>query len=174
MKRLLPAMALVPHEDVVTLYRNAMALPPLTDAANIQVRDAYLEDAPLLLHFDHLAFAPPWQMPLEDLRQAVRQAASATIISWQGEPLGYQISTRHHGSGHLARIAIHPNGQGRGLGAALLDDTLRRFLRRGVRSVTVNTQASNTRSQHLYERYDFRRNGFDLHVYSTDLMPPKT
>jgi len=166
---ILPLMTLQAREDVVTLYRNSLVLPPALDTSLIRVRDAYVEDIALVMSIDHAAFVPPWQMPLDDVRQAIRQAASATILLWQGEAMGYQISTRHQTSGHLARIAIHPAMQGRGLGAALLDDTLRRFLRRGVRAITLNTQASNIQSQRLYERYEFRRNGFDLHVYGAEL-----
>lgn len=164
-----PLMSLRAHEDVVTLYRNSLVMPPIPDNPLRSVRDAYVEDVPLLVKLDHAAFAPPWQMPIEDMRQAVRQAASATILSWQGEAVGYQISTRHQTAGHLARIAVLPTEQGHGLGAALLDDTLRRFLRRGVRAITVNTQASNESSQRLYQRYEFRRNGFDLRVFGVDL-----
>lgn len=166
---ILPQMNLFPHEDVVTLYRNSLHLPPAPEVPELTIRDAYLEDANLLTRIDHEAFVAPWQMSPDDMRQALRQAASSTIIAWEGEPLGYQISTRHQTSGHLARIAVHPDAQGRGLGAVLLDETLRRFLRRGVRAITVNTQASNDHSQRLYQRYDFRRNGFDLRVYRADL-----
>lgn len=164
-----PLMSLQTHEDVVTLYRNALTLPPLPDNPHITIRDAYLEDVLLLTQLDHAAFAPPWQMPIEDMRQAARQAAQATLLYLQEEPVGYQISTRHQTAGHLARIAVLPQFQGRGLGAVLLDDTLRRFLRRGVRAITVNTQASNESSQHLYQKYEFRRNGFDLRVFGADL-----
>ena len=171
---LLPLMMLQAREDVVTLYRNSLVVPPAPDIPFLSVRDAYPEDTALLMQIDHAAFIPPWQMPLDDMRQAIRQAASATILFSQGEAVGYQISTRHQTSGHLARIAIHPSVQGQGLGAALLDETLRRFLRRGVRAITVNTQASNVQSQRLYERYEFRRNGFDLHVYGADLTAKGT
>ena len=169
MDDIIPLMGLQPYEDVVTLYRNSLVLPPLQDNESISIRDVYLEDVPLLVRLDHAAFQAPWQMPIEDMRQAVRQAASASLLSVQGEPLGYQISTRHQTSGHLARIAVHPSSQGQGLGAVLLDDTLRRFLRRGVRAITVNTQASNETSQRLYRKYEFRRNGFDLRVFGQDL-----
>jgi RimJ/RimL family protein N-acetyltransferase len=38
-----------------------------------------------------------------------------------------------------------------------------------VRSLTVNTQASNHRSQRLYLRYGFERNGYDLGVWQAHL-----
>lgn len=170
MDEILPQMTLQQYEDVVTLYRNSLYLPALHSNPAVALRDAYLEDAALLTALDHNSFAAPWQMPIEDMRQALRQAASATIITYEKQPVGYQISTRHQSSGHLARIAVLPSMQGHGLGAVMLDETLRRFLRRSVRAITVNTQASNVYSQRLYERYEFRRNGFDLRVYRADLV----
>lgn len=169
MDDIFPMLQLQAHEDVVTLYRKSLVMPPVPDNPLHTMRDVYLEDVPLLVKIDHAAFIPPWQMPIEDMRQAVRLASSATILSQQGEAIGYQISTRHQTAGHLARIAVLPAAQGHGLGAALLDDTLRRFLRRGVRAITVNTQASNETSQRLYKKYEFQRNGFDLRVFGADL-----
>jgi hypothetical protein len=38
-----------------------------------------------------------------------------------------------------------------------------------VLSTTVNTQESNVRSQHLYTRFGFARNGYDLPVWMADI-----
>ena len=83
--------------------------------------------------------------------------------------IGYQISTVYRDGAHLARLAVDPAVQGQGVGKALLADTLRRFFRRGVYSMTVNTQASNGRSQRLYHQFNFERNGNDLPVWSIRL-----
>lgn len=155
-------------EDVVTLFRNTTQLPQLPPPT-LTVREAYLEDTNTLLAIDHAAFMPPWQMTLDELRQALRQAASSSIAFYEQQPVGYQISTRHHANAHLARLGVLPAFQGRGFGAMVLEDVLARFLRRGVRTMTVNTQHSNIHSQHLYERFDFRRNGFDLPVWAAQL-----
>jgi ribosomal protein S18 acetylase RimI-like enzyme len=104
-----------------------------------------------------------------DLRFARKIAAVHTVAVLDNEIVGYQLSTQYRQSGHLARLAVSPDMQGFGIGAALLDDMIRRFLRRRVRTVTVNTQESNVRSQRLYEQYGFRRNGYDLPVYTINL-----
>jgi hypothetical protein len=44
-----------------------------------------------------------------------------------------------------------------------------RYYTRRVRSLTVNTQLSNLRSQRLYSAYGFRRNGHDLPVWTVGL-----
>ena len=51
----------------------------------------------------------------------------------------------------------------------LLIDLLSRFERRGVLSMTVNTQASNTRSQRLYTGFGFERTGYDLPVWMVEI-----
>ncbi len=161
---LMPLPGFIHGEDVVTLFRAGGELPALTPN-HVRLRDAYLEDLPNIVALDHTAFVPPWQMSTEELRQALRIAASATIATLDNRVVGYQISTRHHTSGHLARLAVAPDVQGQRIGAALLDDLIRRFSRRGVRTITVNTQRTNIHSQRLYERYGFHRNGYDLPVW---------
>jgi [ribosomal protein S18]-alanine N-acetyltransferase len=155
-------------EDVVTLFRNTSQLPVLPPHP-LTVREAYLEDTNALLAIDHAAFLPPWQMTLDEMRQSLRQAASSSVAFYKQQPVGYQISTRHHANAHLARLGVLPSFQGQGFGAVVLEDLLTRFLRRGVRTMTVNTQHSNVHSQHLYERFEFQRNGFDLPVWAANL-----
>ncbi len=153
-------------EDVVTLRRNTSELPstPQSDIA-IDIRTLHMEDVPMVADVDRQAFHPPWQMTDDDIYHALRHAAIATVAQIDNKIVGYQISTKSHSIAHLARLAVHPTLQGRKIGAALLDDMIRRFQRRGISTMTVNTQASNTHSQRLYNRYYFERNGYDFPVW---------
>lgn len=164
LEEFMPLPGFAYQEDVVTLFRAGGTLP-LLPQNHIQLREAYLEDLEDIIELDHAAFNPPWQMATEEIRQALRIAASATLAILDHRVVGYQISTRHQTSGHLARLAVTPDLQGQRIGAVLLDDLIRRFAKRGVRTMTVNTQRNNLRSQRLYERYGFRRNGYDLPVW---------
>lgn len=159
-------------EDVVTLQRSGQGLPAERKPHRVRIKPGYLEDLPELERIDHAAFDPPWQLSLGELRQSQRQAASCTLAELDGELVGYQLSTRHQSSGHLARLAVVPGYQGQRIGTALLHDLIRNFNRRGVRSMTVNTQISNHHSQRLYQRYGFRRNGFDLPIWLRDDRQP--
>jgi ribosomal protein S18 acetylase RimI-like enzyme len=158
------------HEDVVTLARSGYTLPSRTPP-QIAIRSAEREDLPAILEVDWKAFKIPWQMTLNELRAAYSIAASHTVAMDESRIVGYQLSTLYRQSGHLARLAVLPEMQGRYVGTQLVDDLIRRLLRRGVRAITVNTQASNIRSQRLYERFDFRRNGYDLEVWTVELQP---
>ncbi len=159
-----PALGFAYNEDIVTLRREGYDLPE-RHKSGVTLRVAGYEDLARLVTVDQSAFKAPWQLSEEDLRQARRIATSCTVALKDQWIVGYQLSTLYRQSGHLARLAVLPEMQGSGVGGALLDDLIRRFLKRGVRSVTVNTQSTNLRSQRLYQRYGFERNGYDLPVW---------
>lgn len=138
---------------------------PAAPISPVNVVPAAVEDLPDIAQIDHLAFYPPWQMTQYDLRQALRISTCTSIAVLAGETAGYQISTRQHESGHLARLAVAPAYQGMQIGSTLLHELLREFNRAGIRSVTVNTQQSNHSSQRLYRNYGFFRSGFDHEVW---------
>jgi GNAT superfamily N-acetyltransferase len=164
----LPALGFEYVEDVVTLSRIGDALPTLPPSP-YSIQTAYIEHLPDLIAVDHAAFRPPWQMSRDEIRHAQRQAASCTVATLNGQVIGYQISTRHHNSSHLARLAVAPAHQGNGVGALLLHHVISGMLRRSVRAMTVNTQQSNHSSQQLYLRFGFRHNGYDLPVWRRPL-----
>ena len=155
-------------ESIVTLGYIGDRLPA-APISPVKVVPARAEDLPQIAQIDHLAFYPPWQMTQCDLWRAFCIAASATVAMLAGEIVGYQISTQHQGSGHLARLAVAPVHQGKQIGSALLHQLLRKFRQRGINLVTVNTQGSNHSSQHLYRHYGFFRNGFDHEVWHKTL-----
>lgn len=156
-------------DDIVTLRRSSAALPDFKIPAGLTIRPTELEDLPMLARVDHAAFAPPWQLSLRELRQADRISASCTVAVRDGQIIGYQLTTLYFDGAHLARLAVLPAEQGSGIGAALVYDLLARFWRRQVHSITVNTQASNRRSQRLYTRLGFHYNGFNLPVWTAAL-----
>jgi ribosomal-protein-alanine N-acetyltransferase len=156
-------------EDVITLRRADRALPDIAVPPDLSLRPVREDDLPAVTRIDQAAFLPPWQMTAGEIRQAVKAAAYCTVALRHEALVGYQISTVYFDGAHLARLAVMPEMQGAGIGAALLLDDLRRFARRGVYSMTVNTQSGNTRSQRLYERYGFQRNGYDLPVWMLEL-----
>ena len=80
--------------------------------------------------------------------------------------IGYQLSTGTPIGAHLARLAVRPELQGRGLGAALVSDLIERIQNNGGTRVTVNTQADNMSSLALYHKLGFRRTGEQYPVYT--------
>jgi len=164
----MPDLDFVYLEDIVTLNRVGRKQQLKPDSP-VTIHSANSEDLREITRVDHEAFSPPWQMAGQDLWQAFRISASATIAVLDDAIVGYQISTRHRAVGHLARLAVSPSSQGKRVGSMLLYDLLSKFDKRGIKSVTVNTQDSNMPSHRLYNHYGFLRNGFDLGVWLKDV-----
>ena len=155
----------IPGHRVVMLNWERGKLPPENDRVQVNIRPMNLDDLPAVHEVDTASFVPVWQNSQECLGIAFKQAAFATVAEYEGRIIGYQISTATPMGGHLARLAIHPDMQGNGIGYSLLRDTLSHFERRGAHNVTVNTQQNNAASLALYKKAGFRMTGEDYPVY---------
>jgi ribosomal-protein-alanine N-acetyltransferase len=120
------------------------------------IREMVDSDLERIHEIDQLAFQLIWRNSPGQLAAAFRAASSATVIDVNGRVAGYQISTVNPQGGHLARLAVDPAYQRQGIGTALLDDLLNRFLEQGIVDVSVNTQADNHSSLELYRKFGFR------------------
>jgi ribosomal protein S18 acetylase RimI-like enzyme len=126
-------------------------------------------DLARIQHVDTSAFPLLWQNGRESLAAAMRQAVVATGAEVDGSLVAYQLTTASAFGAHLARLAVEPSFQGRGLGAGLVIDLIKQLQRRGYDSVTLNTQADNVRSQDLYRRLGFRETGQRYPVFELPL-----
>lgn len=154
---------------VITL-RSSDAIP-LTSSTNgrVLIRDSRRADLPEICQVDWAAFDPIWRYDREALLAASEQSSTCTVLEYNGQIAGYQMSTRYADSGHLARLAISPSLQGQGLGALLLDQVIHHFRRRRTSVITVNTQQDNLHSQQLYRRYGFEFTGHTVPVWTLNL-----
>lgn len=151
-------------DEVITMSHIGSRSPTAPRAAAM-LRPADFSDIARLCEIDRLAFTPHWRMSSSDFRQALRFASAATVAVYHGEVAAYLFSTRHDDAGHLARLAVHPARQRRGIASLLMRRLLDEMRQRGVETLTVNTQASNHPSQRLYQRFGFFRNGYDLELW---------
>lgn len=163
-------MGMTRSEMLISMRRESgLALPPAPEV-NITLEVGSLDSIAALTAIDHAAFVPPFQLSHPDIRRAYRISTTCTVAKVGDETVGFQISSRHGKVGHLARLAVLPAYQGRGIGAALVREMIAAFLRRQVEVMTVNTQLSNTRSQVLYHAYGFERNRYDTPMFSVSLV----
>lgn len=135
--------------------------------SGISIRRMTPEDLPQVVEVDANAFDPLWRNSLEALTKAYDQASYASVAEEGAGLVGYQLSTASPFGTHLARLAVLPTAQRRGLGAALVGDLVAHVPKEGEARVTVNTQANNAASLALYYRLGFRRTGERYPVYTT-------
>jgi ribosomal-protein-alanine N-acetyltransferase len=86
-----------------------------------------------------------------------------TIARVDAAPLGFALVRSVLDECELLLLAVNPLWRGRGIGEALLRDSLRTARRRGITSMNLEVRASNN-AVHLYEKTGFeyvhRRPGY--------------
>lgn len=140
------------------------------EAPGIRVRKMDEADLPAVEAIDAAAFDPLWQNPQATLRVAFTNAMFASVAEDERAIVGYQLTTGGGGRAHLARLAVHPARQGKGVAHFLLGDLLTRLTNHGVGRLSVNTQSDNSSSLNLYHKFGFTRTGEQYPVYVFDMQ----
>jgi ribosomal protein S18 acetylase RimI-like enzyme len=121
------------------------------------------DDLDVLAAMDAETFDPLWHFGRRDLFELLLRGHMQ--VAWAGDEIaGYSaICANSRSEGQLARLAVHPRFQGRGIGRALLVEAIRYAA--GEFSVLVlNTQTTNERAQLLYRSFGFRPLGTPIPV----------
>jgi ribosomal protein S18 acetylase RimI-like enzyme len=142
---------------------------PITQPTNntVSVRIMSPEDLSTIQIIDHRAFSDIWKNSLEALELAYKQSSIASVVECGNEIVGYQFSTLSSMGGHLARLAVKPEMQRKGIGYLLVHHVLSHFQKLGISHVTVNTQQTNLASIALYSRAGFSLTGESYKVYQS-------
>jgi ribosomal protein S18 acetylase RimI-like enzyme len=145
--------------------------PPMP---GIDLRRGRRREQVAALDVDRDAFAPFWRIDAAGLDEALTATTAAhfQVARDRSGVIGYAVCGRAGHRGYVQRLAVAPERQGRGVGAALLGDGLRWLRRWGARDALVNTQVGNERSLRLYERAGFVRQPEGLAVLEFALVDP--
>lgn len=82
--------------------------------------------------------------------------ADAVIVAdVDGFPAGYITCSLTNQTGQIGLLGIEPSFQGKGIGNALLNGSLRWFTGQGVKKTVVVTQGRNISAQRLYQKNGF-------------------
>ncbi len=151
----LPHYGFKTREWIVTFERFNVNPPPPPDLTPAEIRTAHRRDLPALLSLDDLVFDHIWHKSASNFNQALASADSFTVAIIDNKIVAYQWCEVYGRQAHLTRLAVHPEYQGRGIGAQMLHRAIVDVLNLGVDVITLNTQETNKRSQTLYTRFGF-------------------
>jgi ribosomal protein S18 acetylase RimI-like enzyme len=116
------------------------------------------EDLAALLAIDGASFPWVWRnSEAEFFEYADAPGVELFLGRLDGRPVAYLGLTAYLGFGHIDRVAVVPELQGRGLGTEAVRFAIARLASSGARKIGLSTQRDNLRSQHVYERLGFRR-----------------
>ncbi len=162
--------------DGVRYYKYTSRLTPKAPAP-AQLDLAGPGDLPLLAELDAATFPPLWHMDEGELASLLF-SSRLRVARLGGERVGYAALSLNGAytdpessgpSAFLARLAVHPSAQGRGVGRQLLADSIAYAHSQRHSPIYLNTQVSNEPSQRLYEGMGFRSMNQVFHVYIVEI-----
>jgi ribosomal-protein-alanine N-acetyltransferase len=152
-------------QNIVLLEWTSRLLDARPLPSGINIRTMHADDISAITETDAAAFESLWHNSRGALEKAYTQAVCATVAETAGRVIGYQLSTGNPLGAHLARLAVRPEAQGRGVGSALVNDLILRLNPRNMARLSVNTQADNAASLALYRKIGFVHTGEQYPVY---------
>lgn len=155
--------------DVIALVKFDRALPDDTSGASICLRPAADVDSPAVVAVDRAAFTPHWWHSEDSMRRRIATASHFVVAEAGRLVAGYAEGELRLPRAHLNRIAVHPDYQGRSIGASLLRAILRAFWQSGADQVSLNTQTDNHFSQQLYRSFGFASTGDVMTAWELEL-----
>lgn len=174
-------------ERVEFLYLSQLPrrrLDPVAVPPHATLRPARASDLEPLTRLDAATFAPFWHFGAKQMMEMLlscrvtvaEEHAEHAATEQQPRLLGYSaisllspLDVHHQSEAHLARLAIQPEAQGRGLGRALLGECLHHLQQQRTDTVMLNTQTDNHRAQQLYRSHGFRPTGQIIPLFIKEL-----
>ncbi len=169
-RQMLEADGFAAHELLHLLRHDLRAPLPSPPGRNVGIRRGRRRERVEILAVDHRTFDDFWRLDPEGLEEAIQATPVSRLrVVRDSGVIAYAVTGRAGTQGYLQRLAVDPAAQGRGLGSALVSDSLHWLHRRGAGTVWVNTQEANDAALSLYEKTGFRSATHQLTVLRRDL-----
>jgi ribosomal protein S18 acetylase RimI-like enzyme len=161
----LAASGFAQANTVVTLHKDGWDIPSSGNRQAI-VRPVTSPDFSRILDIDAQAFVPLWRNTPLTLAEFRQTCPYFRVAELEQRVVGYAYANMIGHHGHLTRLAVHPQHQGRQIGVRLLADVIQFFRQRQTFGVTLNTQQDNLRARRLYTWFGFVLLGQEAEVWT--------
>jgi [ribosomal protein S18]-alanine N-acetyltransferase len=133
-------------------------------AVQVALRDLVSADIGAVVAIERASYSVPWSEAT--FRGLLRRRDAGMIAAVAAnEVVGYAVFWTVLDQAELGNVAVTSAWRGRGLGAVLVGEVLKRAAVRGIRDVFLEVRPSNTVARRLYEQFGFRMVGRRRNYY---------
>jgi ribosomal-protein-alanine N-acetyltransferase len=131
---------------------------------HVVLRDMTAADLTTVVAIEDEAYSVPWSE--STFRGLLRRRDAEMVVAVVGDVvIGYAAFWCVVDQGELGNVAVSSAWRGRGLGARLIDEVIRRAARRGIVEVFLEVRPTNMVARRLYERFGFTAVGRRRNYY---------
>lgn len=134
-------------------------------SVSCRTREVQEEDLEDIVAVDWTAFDLFWRNGRQTIKEFMAQMPYFLVAVLGDSLVGYVCGTRYSKVGHIVRLAVNSEHHGRGIGTRLMHDIMKKMAADGVRSISLNTQQDNVKSQAFYRSLGFYANLKPTSVY---------
>jgi ribosomal-protein-alanine N-acetyltransferase len=136
-------------------------------ALPISIREVEEQDLSSVLDLEYKCFPDPYPLTLLHRLHSMHRETFLVAES-NGRVVGYVIGAiRWRNTGHVLAIGVEPGARRQGIGAALMEEVMRKFQLKGVRLVRLEVRKSNLQAQNFYRKLGFIER-FEVPFYYED------
>lgn len=121
------------------------------------------QDLASVMQIEVAAYPHPWSEGI--FRDCFNANCQCTLYELEGTLVGYSVMSMAAGEAHLLNLCIRPAYQGRGLGAAALEQVLKVAGVKRTGTLFLEVRVSNLPARRLYESVGFNEIGQRFNYY---------
>lgn len=134
---------------------------------HFMIREATPADMKTVLALEYRCFPDPYPISLLNKLRSM-YPDTFLIAEYNGGIVGYVIGAVRWGNvGHILAIGVDPPYRRRGMGSALIRETLTRFRKKGASIARLEVRKSNLAAQQFYRSLGFI-DRFEIQYYYED------
>jgi ribosomal-protein-alanine N-acetyltransferase len=120
-----------------------------------------LPDIPAVIEIDQRSFTLPWpqgayRYELEKNPAAYLWVAEKSAVDGQRTVIGMIAVWLIIDEAHISTLATHPDHRRQGVAKRLIITAIKRMIKEGATSITLEVRSSNLVAQALYNKFDFK------------------
>lgn len=123
------------------------------------------KDLPEVLEIERLCFRQPFSQEIFEQELQI-SAAHLWVVAKKGKVIAYLDFWTVADEMELVSIAVHPDCQGLGVAAHLLESMVQYARQQEKRFIVLDVRVSNQAALHLYQKFSFRQVGLRKRYYS--------